>query len=133
MRLPSSRRGESLPPAATRDLRDLLYWEYANIIADSAGVGKRNYGFVMERFQKLQSGGIASDSIRVCVNERDDDRRCPTCGCAGGLTLDHLFPRPLSGPEDEKNAARVCRSCHASKGVPSGAGSSVRRESSNTP
>ncbi len=28
-----------MPPAAIRDLRDLLYWQYAKIIADSAGAG----------------------------------------------------------------------------------------------
>ncbi len=64
-----------MPPAAIRDLRDLLYWQYAKIIADSARVGKRNHGFVMERFVKLRSCGIALDSIREYVKERDEVHR----------------------------------------------------------
>jgi len=106
-----------VPPAAIRTLRDLLYWQYAKIIADSAGVGKRQWAFVMDRFKKLQSGAIAWDSIREYVKERDDFHRCLYCGRAGDLTLDHLLPRAFHGPEDEKNAAWVCRSCNASKGA----------------
>ena len=106
-----------MPPAAIRDLRDLLYWQYAKIIAASAGAGKKQWAFVMDRFKKLQSGEIAWDSIREYVKEREADRRCLYCGRAADLTLDHLFPRARNGPEDEKNAAWVCRSCNASKGA----------------
>ena len=106
-----------MPPAAIRDLRDLLYWQYAKIIADSAGVGKKQWAFVMDRFKKLQSGEIAWDSIREYVKEHNDFHRCLYCGRAGDLTLDHLFPRARNGPEDEKTAAWVGRVCNASKGA----------------
>ena len=106
-----------MPPAAIRDLRDLMYWQYAKIIADSAGVGKKQWAFVMDRFKNLQSGDIAWDSIREYVKEHNDFHRCLYCGRAGDLTLDHLMPSALNGPEDEKNAAWVCRSCNASKGA----------------
>lgn len=43
-----------MPPPAIKSVRDLTYWQYAKIIADSARVGKKNWGFVMERFKKLQ-------------------------------------------------------------------------------
>lgn len=110
-------QAEPMPPAAIRDLRDLLYWQYAKIIAESAGAGKKQWAFVMDRFKKLQSGEIAWDSIREYVKEHNDFHRCLYCGAASELTLDHLFPRALHGPEDEKNAAWVCRSCNASKGA----------------
>ena len=106
-----------MPPAAIRDLRDLLFWQYAKIIADSAGVGKKPWAFVMERFKKLQSGEIAWDSIREYVKEHNDFHRCLYCGRAGDLTLDHLMPQAFHGPEDEKNAVWICRSCNASKGA----------------
>ena len=51
-----------MPPAAIRDLRDPMYWQHAKTIADCAGVGKRQWAFVMERFKKLQSGAIAWDA-----------------------------------------------------------------------
>lgn len=46
-----------MPPPAIKYIRDLIYWQYAKIIADSAGMGKKNRGFVMSRFKKLQEGG----------------------------------------------------------------------------
>ncbi len=64
-------------------------WQYAKIIADSAGVGKRQWAFVMERFKKLQTGEIEWDSIREYVKEHNDIHRCLYCGRAGDLTLDH--------------------------------------------
>jgi hypothetical protein len=105
-----------MPPAAVRNLRDLLYWQYAKIIAASAGMGKRQWAFIMDRFKKLRSGEIAWDSIREYVKEREDLDHCVYCGREGDLTLDHLFPRAFRGPQDEKNAAWVCPSCNASKG-----------------
>ena len=64
-----------------------MYWQCAKIIADSAGVGKRQWAFVMDRFKKFQSGEIASDSIREYVKEHNDVHRCLYCGRAGDLTL----------------------------------------------
>ncbi len=65
------------PPAAIRDLRDPLNGKYAKILADSAGVGKRNYGPFTQRFVKLRHGDIAWDTIREYLKRRDDDRRYP--------------------------------------------------------
>ena len=59
---------ETMPPAV-RTLNDLMYWQYAKIIADSAKMGKRQWPFIIDRFKKLQSGGIALDSIREYVKE----------------------------------------------------------------
>ncbi len=62
----------------------------------------------MERYQKLRSGGIAWDSIREYVKERDDDRRCLYSGHAADLTLDlriDFEPPLLKGPWDIANDA----------------------------
>jgi hypothetical protein len=106
-----------MPPLAIRSIRDLLYWQYAKIIADSAGVGKRNWGFVMSRFKKLQQGEMFWNEIREYVKERENRDECIFCGAKGGLTLDHLFPRSLNGPNDEKNVIWVCKKCNSSKGA----------------
>ncbi len=106
-----------MPPTAVRNLKDLLYWQYAKIIAQSAGMGKRQWAFIMDRFKKLQSGEIAWDSIREYVKEREDLDHCVFCGGEDDLTLEHLFPRAFRGPEDEKNAVWVCGRCNSSKGA----------------
>lgn len=106
-----------MPPSAVRTLRDLLYWQYGKIISGSAGIGKRQYPFIMERFAKLKKGEISWDSIREYVKEREDPNECIYCGLVtSNLTLEHLFPRARNGPQDEKNAVWVCAACNASKG-----------------
>lgn len=106
-----------MPPPAIKSLRDLIYWQYAKIIADSAGVGKKNWGFVMDRFKKLQQGEIFWNEIREYVKEREKRDECIFCGGRASLTIDHLFPHSLGGPEDEKNVIWICKSCNSSKGA----------------
>lgn len=107
-----------MPPTAVRTLRDLLYWQYGKIISGSAGIGKQQYPFVMERFTKLKNGGIAWDTIREYVKEHEDSHECAYCGLVlSNLTLEHMFPKSLNGPQDEKNAVWACASCNASKGA----------------
>jgi len=61
-----------VPPPVVKSIRDLIFWQYAKIISESAGAGKRQYGFVMDRFKKLTSEEISwSTSIREYVKERE--------------------------------------------------------------
>lgn len=52
-----------MPPAAVKTVKDLIFWEYAKLISGSAIYDRKNYGFVMDRFKKLQSGGIKWSQI----------------------------------------------------------------------
>jgi hypothetical protein len=105
-----------LPPAAVKTVRDLLYWQYAKLIARSAGFDK-NYGFIMERFKKLQSGEVNwSGSIREYIKERDVTGECIYCGGKTGLSVDHLIPRSRGGSESSDNAVMACMACNSSRG-----------------
>jgi hypothetical protein len=105
-----------MPPTAVKTIHDLINWQYAKIIAQSAGMGKTQWGFVMERFKKLQSGEIGWNWLREYIKEREDPDHCAYCGIEGTLTLEHLFPRSLHGPDEEKNVVWVCAQCNSSKG-----------------
>ncbi|MFQ5884717.1 MAG: HNH endonuclease, partial [Thermoplasmata archaeon] len=106
-----------MPPSAIKSVRDLIYWQYAKIIADSAGMGKRNWRFVMDRFKKLQQQEIFWNEIREYVKEHENPGECIFCGDRGTLTLEHLFPRSLRGPQKEKNVVWVCKRCNSEKGA----------------
>jgi len=70
-----------LPLRAMKTIRGLVFWQYAKIISASAGFGKRQFGFVMNRFGKLVSGEINwSTSIREYVKEREKEDVCIYCG-----------------------------------------------------
>jgi len=81
---------DGMPPKAVKTLRDLLYWQYAKIISESAGFGKSNYRFIMDRYKKLQTGDIEwSTSIREWIHEKENKETCIYCGAAGPLTVEH--------------------------------------------
>ena len=42
-----------MPPSAVKTIRDMIYWQYAKIISESAGAGKKKYAFIMSQFKKL--------------------------------------------------------------------------------
>lgn len=106
-----------LPPKAVRTIRDLIYWQYAKIISESAGFGKKQFAFVMDRYKKLQSGEIEwSTSIREYIKEKEKPNQCIYCGSNGNLSVDHLIPRNKGGPGTSDNAVIACKSCNSSKG-----------------
>ena len=105
-----------MPPPVVKTVRDLIFWQYAKIIADSAGFGKKNYRFVMRKFKQLQKGEIFWNEIREYVKERERKDECIFCGAKTNLTIDHLLPRCFNGPDNEKNVIWVCKKCNSSKG-----------------
>lgn len=105
-----------MPPAAVKTIKDLLYWQYAKLIARSAG-HEKNFGFTMDRFKKLQSGDISwSGSIREYIKEREVSGQCIYCGSKQDQSVDHLIPRARGGPETGDNAVTACKACNSSRG-----------------
>jgi hypothetical protein len=106
-----------MPPKAVKTLRDILFWQYAKLISESAGFGKTNYGFTMDRFQRLKAGDLEwSSSIREWLRERESPDRCIYCGSQEKLTVDHMIPLSRGGPDHPDNAVMVCSLCNSSKG-----------------
>lgn len=107
-----------MPPKAVRTVRDLIYWQYAKLIAESAGYGKtKNYGFIMDRFKQLKNWDIQwSGSIREYVKEREKRNECIYCGSKASLSTDHLIHKSREGPDTGDNAITACKSCNSSKG-----------------
>jgi len=113
----SSSTKSSKPAKAVRTLRDLFYWQYAKLIAESAGYGKtKNYGFIMDRFQQLKNGEIQwSGSIKEYIKGRERPSECIYCGSKESLSTDHLIPKSRGGPDIGDNAIIACKKCNSSK------------------
>ena len=110
------KRGSFEPPYAVKTVRELIFWEYAHIIAKAAGFEK-NYGFIMSRYQKLKKGememsGMVRDERKMFVCEHC----CIYCGSTDHLSLDHIIPLNKGGPDEGSNLVWACRSCNSSKG-----------------
>ncbi|MFF4417038.1 HNH endonuclease [Streptosporangium sp. NPDC001559] len=54
--------------------------------------------------------------LRRLIHTRDG-WRCLKCGSPEDLTLDHIQPWSLGGPDTEDNLRTLCRSCNSSKGA----------------
>jgi hypothetical protein len=99
-------------------VRDLLYWEYAKLIAGSAMGDRRAFGFVTVTYNKLRAGKLNPTAI-LTENKRliAEGKSCAYCGATGRLEWEHVIPLALGGPDSIDNLVRACRSCNAAKGA----------------
>jgi rubrerythrin len=105
-----------VPPAVVKTVSDLIFWQYAKIIAASAGFKKEDYGFVTKKFKQLKQQEIFWNEIREYIKEKEQTNECIYCGTKTNLTLEHLLPRCFNGPDYEKNIVWICKPCNSSKG-----------------
>jgi len=112
-----------------RTVREVLYYEYAKIIANRAlGTDekssktekelKRYWGFVRSKFEDMKRGKMTpSDVIRENkMLVQKEGQHCAYCGSTLELQWDHIIPLSRGGPDTIDNLVRACRKCNASKG-----------------
>ena len=93
----------------------MIFWQYAKIIANSAGYAN-NYGFIMNKYKQLHTGDIKwSSSIREYLKEREKMGECIYCEEQADLTVEHMLPRIRGGPDTTDNVVMVCKHCNSSK------------------
>jgi hypothetical protein len=111
------------PPKYVKTVRQFIYWQYAQLIAKSAGF-EGNYGFVVSRYQKLSSGEMKwSSSVRDHQKEWEIGKICIYCGATTSLSTDHMIPVSRAGVDPRvaklvnsaDNCVWACKKCNASK------------------
>jgi hypothetical protein len=68
------------------------------------------------RFRPVYHRDPIPEHLRTAVMERDG-YACVQCGATEDLTLDHIHPWSLGGPDTYSNLRVLCRSCNSSKGA----------------
>ena len=108
-----------MPPKAVKSIKDLIFWQYAKLISQSAGFGKGNYGFIMSRFKKLKDGDIIwSSSIREWIRENEQRDVCNYCGKReGNLTIGIFLALSRGGPDHPDNTVWICKECNLKKSM----------------
>jgi hypothetical protein len=113
-----------MPPKYVQTVRQLIYWHYAHLIARAAGF-EGNYGFIVSRYKKLDSGEMSwSSSVHDYQKELDKGRECIYCGETSRLSTDHIIPISRAGVDPRiamlldtaDNCVCACQSCNSSKG-----------------
>lgn len=107
-----------MPPKNVKTVRELIYWEYAKLIAGRAVGDRRNYGFVMHTYKRLQTGQISPSAI-LRENQLlvEGECCCAYCGGQENLQWEHIIPKSRGGPDDIDNMVQACQQCNASKGA----------------
>jgi len=123
-----------MPDREVKTIRDLIYFQYAKIIACSAfkvangaEAKKLHYGFIKTTFRDLKSGGKSWSHI-----EREDwqlveaDKKCVYCGSTDNMVREHIVPKSLriksecetcDGIQSIHNQVWACGSCNSAKGT----------------
>lgn len=107
-----------MPPSAVKTIGDLIYWEYAKLVAGSAIKDRKNYGFIMYTYQEFKNGNKKpSDILRenqLLINLYSD--KCAYCGNNDNLQWEHIIPTSRTGPDTIDNQVLACQKCNCSKG-----------------
>lgn len=106
-----------MPPSAVKTVRQIIFYQYAKIVSESAGFGKKNYGMIMATYKNLCDGKLNwSSARREWQKEFDNPHACIYCGNSAKLTTEHILPVSCGGEDIADNCVRVCGSCNSSKG-----------------
>lgn len=106
-----------MPPSAVKTIRDLIYWEYAKLIAGSAVGDRKNYRFIMHTYQRLKNQQIQpSDILRENKKLFESGERCAYCDSTDDLQWDHIIPRIKTVLDTIDNQVFACRHCNSEKG-----------------
>jgi 5-methylcytosine-specific restriction endonuclease McrA len=121
-----------MPDKDVQTIKDLLYYQYAKIIARRAfavsngkEAKKQHYGFIKNTFLELKNGTKAwSEIIREDWQLVESDKVCIYCGKGDDLHREHIVPKSLKiKPEcatcdkiqSIHNQVWACGTCNSSK------------------
>jgi len=123
-----------VPDRDVKTIQDLIYYQYAKIIAKrafSASNGKQakseNYGFIKKTFLELKNGTRSwSEITREDWQFVESERKCIYCGSETDLHKEHIVPKSLRiKPECATcdtiqgihNQIWACKKCNSEKGT----------------
>ncbi len=122
-----------MPDRDVSTIRDLIYYQYAKIIAKSAFAASdgreakgRHYGFIKQTLRELMSGAKSlSEITREDWQFVQSDAMCIYCGARTNLAKEHIVPRSIRVNErchvcDKiqgiHNQIWACKPCNSAKG-----------------
>lgn len=123
-----------MPDREVKTIRDLIYYQYAKIIArrafsvsDGKEAKQQHYGFVKKTFQELKNGIKSwSEITREDWQFVESEKKCIYCGTENRLNREHIVPSSLRiraecGTCDKiqsiHNQVWACQQCNSSKGT----------------
>jgi hypothetical protein len=130
----TSASGNPMPDQEVTTIRDLIYYQYAKIVARSAfgdpdgrAAKSKHYGFIKNTYRALRNGRKNwSDITREDKQLVEAERACPYCGATIDLQWEHIVPRSIAilvrcshcdKVQGIHNQIWGCRPCNMTKGT----------------
>lgn len=110
--------------SATSNIRELLYWSYANLAMADYAVTKNleKYDRTCFMIRARLFKGLSNNTMHM-KSLFDDEKiklnagaKCSYCGATDSLSLDHILPRHYGGEDSGDNLVLACKTCNSSKG-----------------
>jgi len=123
-----------MPARGVETIRDIIFYQYAKIIAKSAfnhedgqSAKKGSFGLIANKFKDLKIGTISwSDIMREDMQFVESDKKCIYCGTLENITKEHIVPKTFKindrcrccdAIQGIHNIIWACKSCNSSKGT----------------
>ncbi len=119
-----------MPDSEVKTISDLIFYQYAKIIAKSAmgpDAKKKAYGFIKIKFRELRDDEMKwSDILREDKQLVDAEKKCAYCASTENLQWEHIVPRSLSINERCSSCEHIqgihnqilaCKTCNTRKGT----------------
>lgn len=121
------------PLPEIKTIRDMIWYQYAKIIAkssfdhkDGKEAKKHSFGFIRKTFRQLQSGEKSwSNIMREDWQFVESDKVCIYCGCTEDLQREHIVPKSINIKPECKECERIlgihnqiwaCKKCNGAGG-----------------
>jgi len=123
-----------MPDREVSTIKDLIFYQYAKIIAkrafsmpDGKSAKREHYGFIKKTFLELKDGTKSwSEITREDWQFVESEKKCIYCGTTQNLSREHIIPRTLLIKPDCARCERIqgihnqvwaCKQCNSSKGI----------------
>ncbi|MGB9597428.1 MAG: HNH endonuclease [Candidatus Poribacteria bacterium] len=123
-----------MPDKDVITIKDLIYYQYAKIIAkrafssiDGKQAKSNNYGFIKKTFLELKNGSKSwSEITREDWQFVESEKQCIYCGSSDNLHKEHIVPKSLKIKAEctscdtiqgIHNQIWACKKCNSTKGT----------------
>jgi hypothetical protein len=119
-----------MPDSEVKTVKDLIYYQYAKIIAKSAmgaDAKKNAYGFIKQTFRQLKNDEKKwSEILREDRQLVEAEKKCIYCNSTENLNWEHIVPKSLLINSKCPSCDRIqgihnqiwsCKTCNSKKGT----------------
>jgi hypothetical protein len=105
-----------MPPHNVNSIKNLIYWQYSKLYAESKGNWENFYSEIVNKYNKLKSGENKwLEDINNFIDKYERKNECIYCGSKGDIFQSYLMQIQHGGLNTTENMIHVCPNCDSSR------------------